>query len=155
MMKGVKGIAKIVSLTLCLLALALALGGCESAPPASDGSYVEVVSHDKAKQEAYALSMRWLSTVFRSSKAAIEYADKEEGTICAKGYMYLGGASCYFALIVDVRDDRSRLSFNAIEMTSESAYFPVPADALSRFKAQARSMTKEYLEYLEATKLEF
>lgn len=136
---------------LSALAFALILGGCVTTGPVKDPTYVEVVETGKEKDLAFDLAMRWMSQAFRSAKSAIEYYDKGSGTINAKGYVTVPGGlgipvSVRFALVVDIKDDRARLSFTALGVTSSGSTTesPVYPPIFEAFQSEAFEMVLDF-----------
>jgi hypothetical protein len=136
-------------LLILLTILAVFLGSCGSAPatlPPEELVIQRIFEVDKSKDELYRISMEWMAKTFKSSKAVIQYEDKEEGVIVGKGFTVvrygLGiPANTYFTLTIEVKDNKARA-------TVEDAYFVIdnqPSNidnefTMGRFKPKVMEM---------------
>ena len=138
----------------------LLFGGCATMGPVADTSVVKIVEFDKAKDQAFDLSMRWLAETFKSAKSVIEYSDKAVGTINGKGIVSVPGelgipVDVSFSLIVDVKDGKARLTFKAISVSFQMSG-PATESALNppifeSFKKRVDELSESYRKYLSST----
>ena len=104
--------------------------GCASydtynkALPPEELKVQRIIEVNKPKDELYKLSNEWLAKTFKSSKAVIQYQDKEEGVIVGKGFtsvMYLGPLDTWFTMTIEIKENRMRITFDDLYITSSSA----------------------------------
>lgn len=111
-----------------LLLLFIVLSGCATAMPVT----TEPLSVQKvidlpglSKIQIYEKSKMWMAVTFKSSKAVIEYDNKEEGTIIGNGMIQrpqsavniMGTGNVLFTLREDMKDEKARLSFDNFYVT--------------------------------------
>lgn len=131
------------------------LTGCQPRVPSSQLVYSEIITHNKTKDEGFELSKMWLADTFNDSKAVIEYTNKKDGTIIGKGILtnvdYGGLVVCdtRFTLKIDVKDNKSRLSFkNMVIIPSPSTgvkrYNMWNIDQLQHFNIRAKELISDY-----------
>jgi len=89
------------------------------APAAPEDTELQAVIEVPAqsKDQLFARTLAWMAESFVSSKAVIELQDKENGKIIGHGRtsfssMGLVEIPCDYTLIVDVKDEKVRLTFN-------------------------------------------
>jgi len=100
--------------------LCLLLTACASMTPAApeDQELQAVIEvPGQSKDQLFARTLAWMAESFVSSKAVIELQDKENGRIIGHGRtsfssMGLVEIPCDYTLIVDVKDEKLRLTFN-------------------------------------------
>jgi hypothetical protein len=144
-----------------LLAIMMFTGCASMNPPiVTDTSSVKIVETGKTKDEAFDLSMRWMAQAFKSSKDVIQYSDKSAGTINGKGICTVEGnlgstIDISFALILDLKDTRTRLSFKALtwsvpslKSTGEDTQFN--QFIFDKFKVRVDEITKSYLDFINS-----
>lgn len=110
----------------------LVLSGCASTgtttPAEPLTSYQRIVDIPNVKQDViYEQSRQWVARNFRSANAVIQYQDKDTGSIIGKGTSDIPckGLSCFgstqtlnFTLQIDAKDNRARISFTDLDITS-------------------------------------
>jgi len=91
----------------------------------------EIIEANRPQNELYVLTMEWMAKAFKSSKAVIQYEDKEAGMIVGKGFLevqYMGEFAkglleaameersepvyTWFTLTVEVKDNKTRVTFS-------------------------------------------
>ena len=131
------------------------LSGCQPKVPSNQLVYSEVIKHNKNKDDAFELSKMWLANTFNDSKAVIEYTNKNDGTIIGKGilrnvnYGMMVICDTRFTLKIDVKDKKSRLSFqNMVIIPSVSTgvkrYNMWNMDQLQHFNIRAKELINDY-----------
>jgi hypothetical protein len=98
--------------------LGILFTGCASQQPVaqSDMMYQEVVELDgKSQTEIYNSVLQALATMFNSSKAVIQYQDKDTGKIIGKGnvdvtYTIIPVTTC-FTITIETKDNKMRVTF--------------------------------------------
>lgn len=121
--------------------------------PVSDPTIVKIIDISQSKDDAFLLSMRWLSETYVSSKAVIDYSDKEAGTINGKGMakVTLGflPVNITYSIIIDVKDQKARLTFRAlsndVDRFTSSRVFDL-------FKVSMENLTADYISFLSSKK---
>ena len=75
----------------------------------------------------YEKSRQWIAETFRSSKAVIEYENKEEGVIIGNGsmprpisevYIIPRGDIVLYSMREDIKDNKARITFDKIRIVS-------------------------------------
>ena len=167
-------------------ALGLSLVGCAaidnkaaSIVKASENplkEYSEVIDiQNMPKEKIFDASKQWLAKAFKSSNNVIQYADVSSGTIIGKGNMaypcqgfndclQYEGASVHFTLTIDTKDNKAKLSFSDLSVSTPTTYtggvrfeakdnLPIwedkPKEAV---KQKLRIITKEYKASIESGK---
>ena len=140
---------------IAIFAILFGLSGCQPKVPSDQLVYSEVVKHNKNKDDAFELSKIWLANSFNDSKAVIEYSNKEDGTIVGKGifrnvdYGMLFIANTRFTLKIDIKDNKSRLSFKSMLIipntsTGVKRFNMWNMDQLEHFKIKAKELVADY-----------
>lgn len=131
------------------------LSGCQPKVPSSQLVYSEVIKHNKNQDDSFELSKIWLANTFNDSKAVVEYTNKKNGTIIGKGiltnvdYGMMVVCDTRFTLKIDVKDKKSRLSFqNMVIIPSASTgvkrYNMWNMDQLQHFNIRAKELINDY-----------
>lgn len=144
---------------LCFFLLPLIFSSCATLKQSyvKDKTIIQVVDTGKPKAEAFDLSLRWMAKSFKSAKAVIEYSDKETGTINGKGTMSVPGGLGFpvvvkFAIIIDVKEGRSRLTFEALSMRSGSGNDEttnITEFIYTPYKKEVQAMISDYVSFLQ------
>ena len=148
---------------LVIVVVLMAFVSCASAPatlPPEELIIKEIIEVDKSKNELYRLSMEWLAKTFKSSKAVIQYKDKDEGVIIGKGFMVvrygLGiPADTYFTLTIETKDGKVRATveeaYMKISVSGTTSESPVDNEFTmnERFKPEVMKLFKSLKDYLE------
>lgn len=139
----------------------LALSGCASTgtttPVEPLTSYQRIVEIPNVKQDViYENSRQWVAKNFRSANSVIQYQDKETGSIIGKGHMDLGckGLACLagtetvnFTLQIDAKDNRARVSFTDLDITTNPAPGTYAKPYTSKiFSESSKSQVKKQLD---------
>ncbi len=109
-----------------LLGFVIFLVSCATIPIITYPPESRIISADSNKDELFKRSMIWLAKTFRSSRAVIEYQDKEYGVIVGNGYNLITlepiddwGYTEYFkmsyTLIIEAQDNRVRIIMDNID----------------------------------------
>ena len=122
-----------------LLGFVALLVGCATIPIITYPPESRIISVDRNKDELFKRSMIWMAKTFRSSRAVIEYQDKEYGVIVGNGYSHIvlepiddwGYTEYYkmaYTLIIEAQDNRVRIimdniDFKPYEEKSKSYWF--------------------------------
>jgi hypothetical protein len=121
---------------LVLICTALFLSGCAAAMPVKqeDMTYQKVIELPKqSKQQIFEKSKQWIASTFKSSKAVLEYDNKDEGVIIGNGSMdrpisainITGGSLISFNMREDIKDNKARLTFSKfLAIVPPSQYGP-------------------------------
>ena len=142
-------------LLIVLFAILFGFSGCQPQVPSNQLVYVEVVKHNKTKEEAFELSKIWLANSFNDSKAVIEYANKKDGTIVGKGilknvdYGMMIFSDTRFTLKIDIKDNKSRLSLTNMIIIPDAStgvkkYSMWNMDQLKHFNIRAKELINNY-----------
>lgn len=87
--------------------------GCVTAP-IQDRSYQEVIQIDTMKKnKIYDKSLQWAALGFKSSKAVLQYQDKDEGKIIGQYVVLNGHCTIDCTMQIDIKDFKARLSFSS------------------------------------------
>ena len=151
---------------LILLPLCIALLGCATTNQATTNTYQQVVESDKSQQELFKLSNEWIAINFESAKSVIEYSDNESGKIMGHGRMNAAAGSSHmlFDLTIEVKDNKSRITYTNIEMDfsnlSGLARGVAESQGLTQkdydyFVEKADLLNKDYLEYVNKTETDW
>lgn len=135
---------KTTGIILIILAAAF-IQGCVSSQKATaeQMTHQYIIQYDSLTQKViFDRTLKWVSNRFISAKNVLDYQDKEAGTIVLKGNVdvepegsgILGASTCAFVLNIDVRDGKSRYSFNNLQIYLYKDWFPV-SDNLAWHKA--------------------
>ena len=76
-----------------------------------------IIEVDKTKDELYKLSNEWMAKTFKSSKAVIQYQDKEEGIIVGKGVTVVDlvfPVDTWFTMTIEIKDKKLRVTLEDI-----------------------------------------
>jgi hypothetical protein len=122
---------------LSLLGIALLLTGCSTIHEASvTDQYQKIVEIPKGKGPLYDASMLWITGSFASAKTEIQYSDKESGIISClstveNNFGGLGDNIVSFKLLVEIKDNRVRLTFSDVRNIyndSDSSHISIALD---------------------------
>ena len=160
---GVSKMKKISLGFITLFMIIFGFTGCQPAVPTSQLVYSEIVQHNKSKDEAFELSKIWLANTFNDSKAVIEYTNKKDGTIIGKGiipnvnYGMMNIADTRFTLKIDVKDKKSRLTFQNMVIipnpsTGVKKYNMWNTDQLQHFNIRAKKLVADYKQSINGLK---
>ncbi|HDY87340.1 MAG TPA: DUF4468 domain-containing protein [bacterium] len=113
-----------------------------------------IIEVNKPKDELYKLSNEWMAKTFKSSKAVIQYQDKEEGVIVGKGFTsvkYLGYVDTYFTMTIEVKDEKLRVTLEDIYLHQiiQSIEVESPLDLQQQWD-KAKPELEEIIDRLEA-----
>lgn len=143
-----------------IISIAFVAFGCASTGPVPDPTVVRVIDTRVSAPKAFDLSMRWVAQAFRSFKSVVEYSDKAAGTINAKGTVDVPGGlglpvQVHFSLIIDLKDNRARLSFTALRVTVTGVTSPgsiqeapVSPMIFERFVSEAEALANQYAGFM-------
>jgi hypothetical protein len=152
--EGGSAMEKIVAVA---LVLTVVVCGCVStSEPAPSDSYQQIVTLQKDKQEIFNLSMQWMAKSFVSSKAVIEYSDKDTGVIMGNGIALVdvgalsGKSPIKFMIEIEVKDRKSRLTFSKMKRDYSDLSTGDSGDALAKSILEGRGFTKfEYNRFVK------
>jgi hypothetical protein len=90
-------------------------GSYKKATPEDKAPYQEIKTIDGTKDDLFLRTKRWMAETFRSSKAVIEFEDKENGQIIGNTRLPIKGGlgtTFYFdmTIIIGIRDGKIRLT---------------------------------------------
>lgn len=127
---------------LALLAFILLFSGCAGMEPvkSSDLTFNQVYEVKGAtKEKIFTESKIWIAENFRSSKAVLEYENKDEGTLIGNGIVKYpcSGIDCLakhnwnirFTIRADMKDDKFRLTFSNLGLSWPASYGPPSSPA--------------------------
>ncbi len=109
-----------------------------------------IIKVNKPKDELYKLSNEWMVKTFKSSKAVIQYQDKEEGIIVGKGFTsvkYLGNADTRFTITIEIKENRMRVTLEDIYVSSGK--FDMPFEIQQHWD-KAKPDLEKIIDLLEA-----
>lgn len=150
-------------IALALSIAALVLIGCETAgsAPAAMTEIVKVLPTGKPAAEGFDLTMQWMNRYFVSAKNVIQYSDKAAGMVTGKASTVVnktpfGEAEVIYTLSIEVKDNKARLTFNAVELISQvygSKYAPskmaVNQASFDLFTMNAEMLADDYVEFVQ------
>ena len=128
---------------------------CASQAPASSTSleYQEIIEKPGAPAgDLYEKSHRWIAETFKSSKAVIEYANKDEGQIIGNGVVDVT-YSLYpyptaFTLNLETKDGKVRATFKNMHFTGPSERYPFREGYMKKFSIEAARLVDSLESYL-------
>lgn len=75
----------------------------------------------------YERALQWIATNFRSSKAVLEYQNKEEGKIIGNGTtnftMSLMDYPCYFTMQIDIKEGKYKVLFDNLHQDQNAPMY--------------------------------
>ncbi len=125
---------KILFISVLLLVSLTLLGGCSGNPLTEEQKTISVVktADGMGQDKLYEVVKIWMAQNFNSSKAMIEYDNKEAGTIIGNSNMRFpcSGLGClgqegwklHFSMRVDVKEERYKVSYRNIEVSWPASY---------------------------------
>lgn len=136
--------------------------GCIAGPeiPKEKRKYQKILKFPDNKSDLYEKSKIWLAREFKSSKAVIQYDNKENGTIVGKGMIFgaiYGLIPVYtqFTLEINVKKNKSRLTFNDFINKGErglSTYSMKTQKHIDTFKPYMVEMIQSYQNFVKNNK---
>jgi hypothetical protein len=137
--------------------------GCASSPTLKPNNteIINILETGKSKNEVFDLSMRWIAKSFTSSKEVIQYTDKDLGIINGKGTLQMRGGlslevTVFFSLVIDIKENKTRLSYKPISFSNDTFHIKsteFSSYLLNKFKDQTDIITKDYLNYITSTNI--
>jgi hypothetical protein len=145
-----------------VFAVVILISACATTVPVENTNVIKIVDTGKAKDEAFDLSMRWMTQTFNSAKSVIEYTDKGTGTINGKGRVSVTNgigvpADIAFSIIIDIKDSKARLSFQSIKYYGDGiiesllSEHPMNQAMQNKFVVKVDEMTESYQKYITTT----
>jgi hypothetical protein len=138
------------AITMCLFLASCASQGKEAS---TSLEYQEVITiPGLAAEDLYEKSHRWIAETFKSAKAVIEYANKEEGQIIGNGVVDVS-YSLYpyptaFTLNLEAKDGKIRATFNNMRFTGKNEWMPWRQSYMKKFSAEAARLIDGLESYL-------
>lgn len=128
------------------------LTGCVSVPMEGEYEYVEIIeSPGNGKDVLFDKSLKWLAETFKSSKAVIEYQNKDSGEIIGNGslrvaYTAFGSMNTYFTLLIETKDGKLRMTFK--NMRYDQGYSMNSKGQLDTFSNEAYNLVYSLKNYI-------
>lgn len=122
---------KLIVLIVATAVLMSSFVGCVGLSPAPEQEISRIVVVENVTKEViFEKTKIWIAENFNSSKAVLEYTNKEDGVIIGNGKLIMDGNTmdllagivyrCYFTMRVDIKDSRFKISFLNLKVTSSS-----------------------------------
>lgn len=101
----------------------------------------EIIEVNRPQNELYVLTMEWMAKTFKSSKAVIQYEDKEAGKIVGKGFVLVNyphklvmlalmdapstTLPTWFTITCDIKENKVRITFDNFYVEVKGSEFPI------------------------------
>jgi hypothetical protein len=128
-----KSTVPLIPFLLCC-ALLVGCAATRQASPEQRKPIVEIVEHSYEQGVAFDKAKRWAAQAFNSANDVIQEEDDERGTLVMKGIHRVNragvGIPVSYALTLDVRTEKMRLTFRPGEATNGSGLTEAGAEQL-------------------------
>ncbi len=123
--------------------------------PQNEVVYQEVIEiSGKTKEELYENSLKWMAEIFNSSKAVIQYQNKDNGEIIGKGILPVkytfAPVNTNFTLIIEIKDEKIRMTFKDMGFDNSMPFNN--NNQLDAFKSAAFDMVYSLQKYNKITR---
>jgi hypothetical protein len=144
-----------------LLAFALVFNGCASYEKVADqnSEISKIYDIELSKDEIFDGSLQFIAENFTSAKSVIEYQDRDAGRIIGNGSTKVSDGlmdrDATFTMVIDIKDNRYRVSFRSLQYKAGTAIpwgpieYKTPYDDIA---AQLNSLADRLRTYLSSSR---
>lgn len=138
---------------LIVIVFFMSLVGCATAPAEKLRSSNVIELPGMKKDQIFTKSLQWVATTFRSANTVTQYKDQKEGKIVlqmvTETFAYMTSMTFHTSITIDIKDNKSRLSFEAHDISKSGTAYQEIYDSEAEFAQKSYiSVISSYKAYM-------